>query len=111
MKKTQHTILLKPVSPTNNIEFFQRIFYRFPSLIEPAQRVYGLVKSGRINELKYTETLRELNLKKGQYYSILRTLLALGIVEKRMGEDYKLSSDFALRLHALGSYAETLRSK
>jgi len=52
------------------------------------------------------EILKELNITQMQYYNILSTLIAVGLVTKQYGE-YKPSGEFVKRLKRLIEYVET----
>ena len=92
-------------NPHSPEEFFERIFWRHKDLALPANKLYQKIKTGNLNIHSRKETLNELNISQMQYYNILSTLIAIGIVARQY-DDYKPSGEFVTRLKRLIEYAE-----
>jgi len=104
--KTGHLIYVKRSHPTNEEEFIRRLV-RKETLVSPALAILNEVRTGEFNKHNYIDNAKRLGLTLGQFYWLLQTLRALGLIRREEGE-YKPSAQFALRLLRYVEYAEKL---
>jgi len=95
--------MLKHIQPKTPKEFFERLFWKNPSMVDPAMRIYDMIKKGEFKDRNMV--MHELGLSIGQYYYILRVLKALGLICKQYGE-WKTSREFVKRLERLIEFVE-----
>ena len=103
-RKTMHTIMIKHVHPLTEEEFFERLFWKNPTLVKPALRICKMIASGEFNEKTRDEIQKELSITFAQYYHILRCLKAFGLIRREWGQ-YKPSREFIKRLERYAEFA------
>jgi len=99
--------MLKHDHPLSYEEFMERIFWREGTFATPAIEIYNKIRRGTFHSDVKTrkEIMEELGLSHSQYYHILSTLRAVGLIVK-YGSEYKSSNEFEYRLKRLMEFVE-----
>jgi len=89
-------------------DFWKCIFFgREKTLAEKAEKLYILIKDGKVEGKNWKIICEEFGMKQGQYYHILKSMRTLGMVDYSYStKKYEVSENFYLILKVFENYAK-----